>query len=52
MSSIDVDAVGKVGNETTVEIVPMVPNETKMEYVSDIVLGVAFVCVGVAAAQR
>ena len=33
-------------------MIPLVRDETRMEYISDYVLGVAFVLVGIAAAQR
>lgn len=34
------------------DVIPLVRNETQMEYISDFVLGCAFLLVGIAAAQR
>mmetsp|Transcript_22624 Transcript_22624/g.28545 ORF Transcript_22624/g.28545 Transcript_22624/m.28545 type:complete len:353 (-) Transcript_22624:263-1321(-) len=47
MSSDNADAGGD-----SADMIPFVRNETQMEYISDLVLGCAFLLVGLAAAQR
>ncbi len=40
------------GTVAPLAMTPLGEDETKSEYINDFVLGIAFVCVGVAAAQR